>query len=237
MKRDFVKIWRTLCSIILAFTFIAVAAIAEPLTVNTESVAQVSFSEGEKVFVLEAVSPEDASEGNSMQVDFGGVEPMLYSDTYIHGESGTITDDRWLKITDTYPLNGWNVTVSMSDFYATDDDDREPVFSARIRWENIGSYRQVGDFEGTIYYLDNDSALVPAKLNEKSNMALISGGSSVNLTYNEENETLGRGYFFIKFPGMDIFLDTIKPKPDQKIDTETSYTAVLTWTGATTAVN
>ena len=237
MKRDFGKIWRTLCSIILAFTFIAAAAIAEPLAVNTESTAQVSFSEGEKAFVLEAVSPEDTIKGNSMQIDFSGVQPMLYSDTYIHGKSGTITDDRWLKITDTYPLDGWNVTVSMSDFYATDDAGQEPVFSARIRWENIESYRQVGDFDGTIFYLDNDSAFVPAKLNETSNMALISGGPSVKLTYNEENEVLGRGYFLVRFPSMDIFLDTIKPKPEQKIDIETSYTAVITWTGMPTAVN
>ena len=207
------------------------------------STAKVTFSEPVALFTLEGISPSGAAD--TLNMDFAGSVPMIPQTSFPYVGGGTITGDRWLKISDASPLPTWNVTASMSSF-STASAPETAVFDARITMSGLLSYRQIDatiNDTGTGLSSSNEGWPAAALTAEQTIRILSSATESISVTANLEDANLNRGYFFIQFPKEGITLDSIhvseaaEGENTPQIQVGTDYVATLTWTGVPTAVN
>ena len=210
---------------------------AEPITDDASSSAQVEFAPLAQEFTLEAQTP-GLADSDALNIEFAGNLPLFAEDAYTYADVAGNAGDRWLKITDTHPLIGWEVTASLSDF-TTEDDTATAIFGARITWEDAVSYRQTGttvDADLLTGLTDSTSgSWLPATL--ASDIKLISGEGATPITENGTEAKLNLGYFYVLFPEDGITMDNIVPADGQVIRGEVPYIATITWTGSGTPVN
>ena len=201
-----------------------------------DSTAQVTFTQPEEVFAIELSAP--GGQSNAMDVDFTGVLPMLRSDKYAYMPGSNDPADRWIKITATAPLVNWNVSASMSSFYALSDGEQTPIFDARLTATDRLSYRQVNseiNNEGDGLSVGTDG-WTAAPLTS-GHFVLTSDGVPVPLTDNKIDANMGRGFYYIQFLASGIALDHIVAAEGQQVQSQTSYAATITWTGSPVANN
>ena len=217
------KTWALIMAGLMLFSL---AAWAEPET--DSSSATIRFTAPEAVFMIEGVTPEGTPK--ALDIAFSGTIPEFLSDTYEYSPDGFEKPNRFLKISDTKPTRGWNVTAQLDSFVKV-NEPLVPVFGARLSIKPSVSYRQIespADSDGN--GLASDSPGWPAAKVDGSVLHLTSGGSSVAITRNLEDAELGIGYFFIQFNHDEIKLDNIRVIDENQILAETDYVSNITWT-------
>ena len=218
---------------VLSLALVVTGAMAESVESST---AKITFTAPTPLFTIEGYSP--SGEASALNIDFAGVIPLLPSTSYNYKEGGVLTEDRWLKITDTMPLASWNVTASMGMFSNSDDGENTPVFGARIKMDSLISYRQIDtSIEQGDAVLSGNQAKWPAAALAGDKLYMVSGEGAVNLTANLEEAELGYGYFFVSFAGEGIAIDQLSTQEGQKLEVDKEYVATVTWTGVPTAIN